>query len=129
MTLKSTLLALAAGITLFTTQLSADFALRTTILTFSAPVEVPGKVLPAGKYTFQRLDSGKNRHIIRVYSEDSLAPVAVFNTYANFNRKTVNKAVVGIKERANGAPAQLTSLLYPGDRYGLTFLYPETPAN
>ena len=33
------------------------------LLTFSQPVSIPGKVLPAGTYTFQLFDSASDRHL------------------------------------------------------------------
>ena len=44
---------------------SADDWNRKTVVTFSAPVEVPGigaQVLPAGTYVFKILDSMSDRH-------------------------------------------------------------------
>src|SRR5712671_7615342 len=48
----------------------ADVADRKTIVTFSAPVEVPGKALPAGTYVFKLLDSTSNRNIVQIYDKD-----------------------------------------------------------
>src|SRR3954470_1612004 len=39
---------------------------KTTKVTFSEPVQVPGKVLPAGTYVFRLHDSTSNRHIVQI---------------------------------------------------------------
>ena len=47
---------------------SADDWNKKTVVTFSAPVEVPGvgaQVLPAGTYVFKIMDSLSDRHIVR----------------------------------------------------------------
>src|SRR5437016_5685119 len=42
---------------------------KKTILTFTEPVELPGIVLPPGKYVFKLLDSLANRHVVQVFNE------------------------------------------------------------
>jgi len=37
------------------------------VVTFSGPVEIPGKALPAGTYVFKLLDSQGNRNIVQVF--------------------------------------------------------------
>src|ERR1700683_1735064 len=41
-----------------------------TIFTFSAPVEVPGKVLLPGTYVFRLADSASDRNIIQVFNKN-----------------------------------------------------------
>jgi hypothetical protein len=50
------------------TRTMADEWNKETKLEFSAPVEVPGKVLTAGKYVFKIADSESNRNIRSSYS-------------------------------------------------------------
>jgi hypothetical protein len=49
---------------------SADERDKKTIVTFSAPVEIPGKALPAGTYVFKLLDSTSNRNILQIFDKD-----------------------------------------------------------
>src|SRR5713226_6216734 len=49
----------------------ADEWNKETKLEFSAPVEVPGKVLTAGKYVFKLADSESDRNIVQIFSEDA----------------------------------------------------------
>src|SRR6266550_9624566 len=57
-------------VVLMTPNVTADEWDKKTIVTFSAPVEVPGKVLPAGTYVFKLLDSTSNRNIVQIYDKD-----------------------------------------------------------
>ena len=50
------------------TPMMADESNKETKLEFSAPVEVPGKVLSAGKYVFKIADSESDRNIVFVTS-------------------------------------------------------------
>jgi len=42
---------------------------KKTIVTFDRPVEVPGTVLPPGKYMFQVMDFLGSRNVIRITDE------------------------------------------------------------
>src|SRR5690349_5798506 len=50
-------------------QAKADQWDKRTIMTFSGPIEIPGQVLPAGKYVFKLMDSPADRHIVQVYND------------------------------------------------------------
>ena len=39
-----------------------------TKLDFSEPIEVPGKILPAGHYVFELVDSDSDRHIVQIWN-------------------------------------------------------------
>ena len=41
-----------------------------TFFTFSQPVELPDKTLPAGTYLFVLADGATNRHVVKVMSQD-----------------------------------------------------------
>src|SRR5712692_9920798 len=53
------------------TPMMADEFNKETKLEFSGPVEVPGKVLAAGKYVFKIADSESDRNIVQIFSEDA----------------------------------------------------------
>src|SRR6266566_1438626 len=53
------------------TPMRADEWNKETTLEFSAPVEVPGKVLPAGKYIFKLADSESDRNVVEIFSDDA----------------------------------------------------------
>ena len=61
---------LALGLLMSTSAMADEWNKRTE-LEFSAPVEIPGHVLAAGKYVFQILDTPSDRNIVQVFSEDA----------------------------------------------------------
>ena len=69
----ATMLCLVAVYVLSLPQAAADDWNRKTVITFSAPVEVPGvgaQVLPAGTYVFKILDSLSDRHIVQIFNKE-----------------------------------------------------------
>src|ERR1700720_3721429 len=64
------LVALVAPLGWWAPPASADQSDKKTVFTFSAPVEIPGKVLPAGTYVFKLLDSTSNRDIVEIFDKD-----------------------------------------------------------
>jgi hypothetical protein len=65
----------------------ADEWNQETILTFSQPVEIPGQILPAGRYWFILADSFSNRHIVRIFSSDWSKLYATLNIVRNQREK------------------------------------------
>ena len=53
---------------------AADEWNKETVLTFSRNVEIPGKVLPAGKYLFRLADTQTNRHVVQVFDQAHVGP-------------------------------------------------------
>src|SRR6266478_6220769 len=80
------------------TPLMADEFDKETKLEFSGPVEVPGKVLAAGKYVFKIADSRED---------------------------TPDKTIIQFEERPSGSPEAIHSWFYPGDNTGWQFVYPK----
>jgi hypothetical protein len=94
---------------------------------FSAPVEIPGKVLMPGKYVFELLDSDSDRSIVQVYSEDSngkQSPVAMIQAIPAYIANIPDKPVIRFEERPSGGPEAIHSWFYPGEHTGWEFVYP-----
>src|SRR5436189_391263 len=53
---------------------------RLTIMTFSAPVQLPGVTLPAGKYRFEMADINNAAHTVRVLNEEGTKVIGTFST-------------------------------------------------
>ncbi len=106
----------------------ADEWNKRTDFQFSGPVEIPGKVLTAGKYVFQLADSQSDRNIVQVFSVDSSGHerlVATILAIPNYTENTPDKPVIHFEERAAGAPEAIHSWFYPGDNTGWEFVYPK----
>src|SRR5438270_11174063 len=112
----------------------ADEWNRTTTITFSGPVEIPGVhlagwgVLPAGTYVFKILDSQSERHIVQIFSKDELTVYATVLAIPNYRLKATDKTVMTFRERPAGEPEALRAWFYPGKNWGEEFVYPKAKA-
>ncbi len=107
---------------------TADEWDKKTTVTFSAPVEVPGKVLPAGTYVFKLLDSPSDRHIVQIYDADEKKLYATILAVPDYRLKPTDKPVLRFEERPSGQPEALEAFFYPGDNFGQQFVYPHKRA-
>jgi len=107
---------------------------RSTVITLSAPVEIPGAhlagwgVLPAGTYVFKILDSASDRHIVQIFSQDEKTMYATVLAIPNYRLKATDKTVITFSERPVGQPEALRAWFYPGHNWGEEFVYPKAKA-
>lgn len=112
----------------------ADQWNRKTVMTFSAPVEIPGVhlkgwgVLPAGTYVFKILDSASDRHIVQIFNKDQTVVYATILAIPNNRLTATGKTVVTFRERPAGQPEALRAWFYPGNNIGEEFVYPRAKA-
>ncbi len=99
-----------------------------TELTFSQPVEIPGLVLPAGKYVFKLADSLSDRDIVEVYNANMSHLYTTVIAIPDYRLEPKGKTVVTFEERKAGAPEALKAWFYPGMNYGVEFVYPKVRA-
>jgi hypothetical protein len=111
----------AVFFTAFTPNARAGLPNRKTIVTFSQPVEIPGLVLPAGTYVFERADS--SQHVVRIFNADETHIFATLLTVPEYLLGPVDKTVITFEERLPGGPEALQAWFYPGDTVGEEFLY------
>ena len=116
-----------AGIA-FSPALSADEWDKKTIITFNAPVEVPGRVLAPGKYVFKLLDSQSDRNIVQIFNADENQLYATILAIPDYRLQPSDKPVITFEERAKGSPEAIKAWFYPGDNYGQQFVYPQPRA-
>jgi len=122
--LKYALLALVAtGAAWFAPAAKADEWDKRTVMTFNEPVEIPGKVLPAGTYVFKLLDSESDRTVVQIFTEDQKRLVATVIAIPDYREEPADKTIVTLEERPSGSPEALHSWFYPGDNYGIQFVY------
>jgi len=109
----------------------ADEWNKKTIVTFSAPVEIPGvgaQVLPAGTYVFKLLDSQSNRNIVQIFNERQDHVFSTILAIPNFRLQATDKTVMTFRERASGQPEAIRAWFYPGNQWGQEFVYPKARA-
>lgn len=100
----------------------ADEINQQTKLTFSVPVQIPGQVLPAGTYIFQRADSG-DLNLIQIFKADHSALVATVQTISAERLGPTADTVITLAEPEAGQPDLLVQWFYPGDMIGHEFVY------
>ena len=105
---------------------AADEWNKETVLTFSQDVEIPGKVLPAGKYVFRLLDSASNRHVVQVLDHAGRT-IATVLTIPAARLTAPDDTRITFEERPVGAPFPIHEWFYPGDLDGQEFIYPTQP--
>jgi len=106
----------------------ADEWNKETKIEFSAPVQVPGKLLEAGKYVFKLADSESDRNIVEIFSEDANGAQKLVTTVLAipaYRTATPDAPIVQFEERPSGGPEVVHSWFYPGDNAGWAFVYPK----
>lgn len=106
----------------------ADQWNKKTKMTFNVPVELPGKVLPAGTYVFKLADSMSDRHVVQVFNEDETQIYATILAIPNYRLEPKGETTVHFSERAPGAAQAIRAWFYPGDNFGQEFVYPKVRA-
>jgi outer membrane biosynthesis protein TonB len=108
--------------------LNADEYDRKTVISISQPLEVPGVVLPPGKYVMRLFNSSSNRHIVQFMNERQNQQLALTFAVAAERVRPAEKTVLTMYEGSQGAPPALRAWYYPGDTIGQEFLYPHRQA-
>jgi hypothetical protein len=116
------------GATLLPSSAQADTWNKKTVVTFSQAVEIPGKILPAGTYTFQLLDSLSDRHIVQIFNADGSQILATVLAINNYRLQPTGETVMKFSERPADSPDALRAWFYPGDNFGQEFVYPKVRA-
>ena len=109
--------------TFFVPKGRADAWDRKTTVTVNQPIQVPGKVLPAGTYVFKLLDSN-DLTLVAIYNADETQLITTLKGIATSRIQTPDKTILQFEERSPGQPEALTAWFYPGDDSGVEFVYP-----
>jgi hypothetical protein len=115
--------ACALALVTFAPPAHADAWDKRTIVTFSQPVEIPGQILPAGKYVFKLVDSQSDRHIVRIMNERENHVFATVLAIPDYRLETPSKTIFTFYEMPAGQPEVVKEWFYPGDNYGQEFAY------
>lgn len=115
--------------TLLAPYVRADEEDKKTVVTFNEPVQVPGTVLPAGKYVFKLADSQSDRHIVQIFNADETRLFATILAIPDYRTTPSDRTIVTFDERPSGQPEALRTWFYPGDNYGQEFVYPKQKAS
>ena len=99
-----------------------------TLFTFSAPVQLPGVTLPAGKYQFQLANSLANRHIVQVYNADGSKMITTILAIAAQRTDVPNDPEIRFFETPADMPPAIQTWWFPGTKTGHEFIYPKQVA-
>lgn len=105
----------------------ADEANQKTTLTFSQPVELPGIILPAGKYVFKLVNTSY-RHVIQVSNAEETKVFATILAIPDYRLKRTSDTVVHFEERPANRPEAIRGWFYPARSFGHEFVYPKQRA-
>lgn len=127
---KTTWMALALSLLWFVPASSAGTgqANDKTVLTFSQPVEIAGRVLPAGTYTFKLADSLSDRHIVQIFNADESQIIATVLAIPDYRLTPTDETVIRFSEVPVGSPEAIRGWFYPGNTVGHAFVYPKARA-
>ncbi len=114
----------AAGLT----RAHADEWDKTTKVTFTDEVQVPGTVLSPGTYTFKLMDSSSDRHIVQIFNEDGTRLITTVLAIPDYQVDVSGRTIMAFQERPVGEPEALKEWFYPGDNFGQEFVYPKAEA-
>jgi hypothetical protein len=110
------------GATFFVPRVQADESDKKTIMTVNEPIQVPGKVLPAGTYVLKLLDSN-DRTLVAIYSADGRHLITTIQGIPDYRTETPSETILQVEERPDGGPEALKAWFYPGDNFGVEFVY------
>jgi hypothetical protein len=102
----------------------ADETDESTTISFSQPIQIPGRVLPAGTYVF-KLASTDDLNVVQVFNADRTVLYASLQTIATDRPEPTDHTVVALVEQGAGQPDVLLKWFYPGRETGKEFLYPQ----
>ena len=101
----------------------ADEANEATFMSFSSPVQIPGRVLPAGTYLFELADHGSEPNVVQVFSSDRAVLYGTFLTISTERPDPAGDTTVTLAEPESGGTPTLVKWFYPGRDIGNEFLY------
>jgi hypothetical protein len=111
------------GGTFFVPKVRADESDKKTIVTINEPIQVPGKVLPAGTYVFKLPDANDSTRVA-IYNADETRLITMVSGIPDFRTGTSGKKILQLEERPSGQPEALKAWFYPGFNSGVEFVYP-----
>jgi hypothetical protein len=111
------------GGTIFVPKVRADGSDDKTIVTVNEPIQVPGKVLPAGTYVF-KLPDPNDRTLVAIYNADEMHLITTIQGIPGYRMETPGKVILQLEERPSGQPEALKAWFYPGYNSGVEFVYP-----
>src|SRR5688572_322432 len=127
---KSSIFGLGAGLALTAAAVAAQGppADRTTYVTVSGPVSLPGITLPAGEYLFRLADTQASRNVVQIFNRDRTKIYATILAISATRPEPSDDAVITFKETPADRPPAVQYWYYAGETTGQEFAYPKALA-
>jgi hypothetical protein len=103
----------------------ADESNQATKVTFDRPVQIPGRVLPAGTYWFVVPDDINEHLVVSIFSADRTTLYATLLTINAERRQPSDNTSLTFAERGSTHIQAIVTWFYPGRTTGHEFLYPK----
>src|ERR1700751_884768 len=103
----------------------ADEADQATTKTFSAPVDIPGHVLPPGTYLFKLANDDADVNVVQIFNSRGTKLYATLHTVPTERGNVAGHTVITLVEQP-GAPDALLRWFYPGSQTGNEFVYSDS---
>ena len=101
---------------------------RTTYVTVSGPVSLPGVTLPAGEYLFRLADLQSSRNVVQIFNRDRSKIFATLIAIPAERNEVSDEAVITFKETPSDRPPAIRYWYYAGEKSGQEFAYPKEQA-
>jgi hypothetical protein len=111
-----------ASVLFFEVAAHADEEDQSTKITFDKPIQIPGRVLPAGTYLFKLADLN-SRNVVQVYNAQGTTLYATLLTISTERPEATDATAVTLAEQGAGKPEALLNWFYPGNTIGHEFMY------
>jgi hypothetical protein len=106
----------------------ADEAAWRTPLRLAEPTEIPYMTLPPGDYIVKVVNTQETRSIVQFFNAHETEVIATVVAVPNYRVRPAEQTEFTYFQRAAGHPQALKSWLYPGNNFGVTFVYPKAEA-
>src|SRR5260370_8138411 len=101
----------------------ADAWDKKTIVTINGPIQVPGKVLPAGTYVFKVLDYNA-RTVVEIFNADETHLVPTLHGIPDRRNEAAGDPIIHLDQLSPDHPDAQKPWFYPADYAALPFFYP-----
>jgi len=100
------------------TTANADQWNKKTYINTTRSIEVPGAILPPGRYVFKLMDSASNRHIVQILNDGENHVYSTNLAIPKQRMEPADKTILTFYEMPGGGPEPVRSWFYPGDTIG-----------
>jgi hypothetical protein len=115
------LILLAAGLP------NPQYWTKSSIVAFSQPTEIPGRMLEPGTYVFKFVRAEGETHIVEVLDAAETQVLATLTALADHRARPRYDTIIVYHDIEAGNPA-VRSWYYPGELTGYEFVYPKDRA-